>query len=193
MLTKSDRPLITLNSPTLKHIMKTSVITYSIILGGAILWCGVLVLPPLLLSAGGAWGAVGIALYQSFHTICHQLTERSIYIFGAPLAVCMRCSAIYFGFLFGTILFVPLRLFSVAVSERRVLLIISILPLLADVVLDVLGVHASTGATRLITGLLFGVVVPFYIIPAAQEAAQELLAASRFFTPSDVKKGSIHA
>jgi uncharacterized membrane protein len=134
-----------------------------------------------------------MTLYQPFHTICHQLTERSIHVLGTPLAVCMRCSAIYFGFLFGTILYLPMRSFGVLITERRVLLIVSILPLLADVVLDVLGVHASTGATRLMTGSLFGAVVPFYIIPAAQEATQELLAASRFFSPSGVKKGSIHA
>jgi uncharacterized membrane protein len=73
------------------------------------------------------------------------------------------------------------------------MLIVSILPLLADGVLDMLGVHTSTEATRLLTGSFFGVVVPFYIIPAAQEAMQEILAASRFFPPSDVKKGSTHA
>jgi uncharacterized membrane protein len=172
--------------------VRSSVITYLLILGGTILWCVALVLPPLLLSAGGAWGVAGIALYQPFHTICHQLAERSIYVLGAPLAVCMRCSAIYFGFLFGTILYLPARFFGVSITGGRVLLVVSILPLLADVVLDVLGVHASTGATRLITGSLFGVVVPFYVIPAAQEAMQELLAASRFFIPS-VRKGSIHA
>ena len=65
--------------------------------------------------------------------------------------------------------------------------------MLVDVALDECGVHAASGATRLITGGLFGVVVPFYIIPAAQEAMYELLAASRFFTPPEAKKGSIHA
>lgn len=173
--------------------MKKSVITYLLILGGTVLWCVALVLPPLLLSAGGAWGVVGIALYHPFHTICHQMPERSMYILGAPLAVCLRCSAIYFGFLIGTILYLPVRSFGVSITERRGPLIVSILPLLADVVLDVLGMHASTGATRLITGSLFGVVVPFYVIPAAQEAMQELLAAPRFPKPFDVKKGSIHA
>ena len=173
--------------------MKPSVIAYLVILGGALLWCAALVLPPLLLSAGGAWGVVGIALYGPFHTICHQLTERSFHILGAPLAVCIRCSAIYFGFLFGTILYLPVRLFGVSITETRGMLFVSILPLLVDGVLDLLGVHASTGAARLMTGSFFGVVVPFYVIPAAQEAMQELLAASRFFIPSDIKKGSTHA
>jgi uncharacterized membrane protein len=189
MLTLRER----LRSPTmpvtLKHVVKTSVITYLLILGGAVLWCVALVLPPLLLSAGGAWGIVGLALYHPFHTICHQLAERSMCVLGAPLAVCMRCSAIYFGFLLGTLLYLPMRSFGVSITERRSLLIVSLLPLFVDAVLDVLGVHASTVTTRLITGSLFGVVVPFYVIPAAQEAMQQLLTASRFFVPSDVKKG----
>jgi uncharacterized membrane protein len=192
MLTSASVPQ-TYNASRIPLVMKTSVIAYLLILGGAVLWCVALVLPPLFLSAAGAWGAVGILLYHPFHTLCHQLPERSIYILGAPLAVCMRCSAIYFGFLLGTVLYPPMRSFGVLITERRGPLIVSILLLLADVVLDVLGVHASTGATRLMTGSLFGVVVPFYIIPAAQEAMREFLAASRFIAPSDVKKGSIHA
>jgi uncharacterized membrane protein len=173
--------------------VKISTVTYLVILAGAILWCAAFVLPPVLVSAEGAWSVVGIALYQPFRTICHQLPERSLHILGAQLAVCMRCSAIYVGFLFGTIFYLPIGKRGQSISDKRALLMASVLLMVLDVVLDEFGIHASTDATRLITGSLFGIVVPFYIIPAAQEAVQELVAASRFLTSSDVKKGSIHA
>lgn len=136
---------------------------------------------------------IGGWLYQFFHPICHQLEGRSLHVFGKPLAVCTRCSSIYFAFLAGTLLFPVLERHLRAVCSRRDLLLYAVLPMVVDVVLDELGVHASSGATRMITGTLFGLVVPFCIIPTAQEAVQELVSASRFFSPSAVKKGSLHA
>jgi uncharacterized membrane protein len=188
---KSHRQTTTLVRPG--QFVRTSVATYLVILVSAVCWCVALLFPPLLLAAGGGWREAGFVLYQPFHSICHQLTGRSFTMFGAPLAVCIRCSAIYFGFLFGTLLYLPLRPHIASMVQKRWPLIFSVFPMIVDVVLDMLGVHASTGATRLITGMLFGVVVPFYIIPAAQEAMHELLTASRFFAHADIKKGSIHA
>lgn len=173
--------------------LKPSTITYLVILAGAALWCFALVLPPLLLSAGGGWDVVGVALYQPFHRICHQLADRSFHIFGSPLAVCIRCTAIYAGFLLGTLLYLPARSAGLTLSDRRAVLIVSVIPMLVDVMLDGFGLHASTTATRLFTGSVFGMIVPFYIIPSAQEAVQELLAASRVFSPSDARKGSTDA
>jgi uncharacterized membrane protein len=40
-------------------------------------------------------------LYAFFSSICHQLPDRSWHIHGQPLAVCIRCTAIYIGFLAG--------------------------------------------------------------------------------------------
>jgi len=44
-------------------------------------------------------------LYFCFSGICHQLPERSFHIFGEKLAVCGRCTAIYFSFLAGVLLY----------------------------------------------------------------------------------------
>ena len=174
-------------------LVKISTATYLAILGGATLWCLAIVFPPLLLSAGGQWAVVGMALYQPFHTICHQLVDRSFLILGEPLAVCIRCSAIYFGFLISTILYLPAASLRFSLSDNRAVLLSSVVPMLVDVLLESTGLHESTSVTRLITGSLFGLVVPFYIIPVAQAAVQELVATSRFFTPSDTRKGSLHA
>ena len=173
--------------------MKTSTATYLAILAGATLWCLTIVLSPLLLSAGGGWTDVGKILHSAFHSICHQLADRSLHIDGEPLAVCIRCSAIYFGFLVGTILYVPASSLRISLVDNRAILLASVVPMVVDVILDSIGIHASTPVTRLVTGSVFGLVVPFDIIPTAQSAVQELLAASRSITPSDTRKGPLHA
>jgi hypothetical protein len=40
-------------------------------------------------------------IYLAFSAICHQLPARSWHIHGESLAACIRCTAIYFGFLAG--------------------------------------------------------------------------------------------
>lgn len=56
----------------------------------------------------------------------------------------------------------------------RMLLIGAALPLLVDGLAIGFLVYDVTNVTRAATGALFGIVVPFTIIPAAQEAAREL-------------------
>ncbi len=193
MLTHARTPAAAMRSSGPTCLVRTSTATYLAILGGAALWCLAIVLPPVFLSAGGEWSIVGSALYRPFHTVCHQLADRSFHILGEPLAVCIRCTSIYFGFLLGTILYVPAMSFRISFSDHRAILLWSVVPMCVDVILDATGLHASTPATRLITGSLFGLIVPFSIIPTAQAAVQELVSTSRFFSPSDIKKGSLHA
>ncbi len=58
------------------------------------MWCLAIVAAPL-----GHWESV----YSFFSAICHQLPERSWNLAGSPLAVCIRCTSIYLGFLLGTL------------------------------------------------------------------------------------------
>lgn len=59
------------------------------LLAGSTIWCLSIIAAPLLNSAG---------IYAFFSHICHQDPSRSLHIFGEPLAVCIRCTAIYFAF-----------------------------------------------------------------------------------------------
>jgi len=63
--------------------------TYIALLAAATLWCVSIVAAPLL---GLPW------VYSLFSRICHQNPSRSWHIVGEPLAVCIRCTSIYFGF-----------------------------------------------------------------------------------------------
>ena len=148
---------------------------------------------PVLVASGGALRLGGDLVYQFFHPICHQVEDRSFHILGEPLAVCIRCSSIYFAFLGGVLLYpLGVRIGRYIASHRSVLLW-SVLPMCIDVVLDELGVFESTSSSRIGSGMLFGVIIPFYIIPAVQEAVQEFAAGSWFLTPSAIKKGQTHA
>ena len=171
----------------------TSDRTYIIVLSGAVLWCALILVAPVFVIFGGIPGLVGDMLFRFFHCICHQLDERSLHILGKPLAVCARCSSIYAGFLAATILFPFVRGLAHSILSRRAVLLWSLVPMLADVALDALGVHGSTTFTRLITGALFGVVVPFFIIPAAQEAMRDLMTRPQSFQHDELKKGTVHA
>jgi len=112
---------------------------------------------------------MGELVYSVFRPICHQIDERSLMLFGEPLAVCARCSGIYFAFLLGTLLYPAVRRIDNPVMPPRWLLLVALLPMLADVIPGMIGIHDVSILTRVITGGIFGLVLPFVILPAAIE------------------------
>lgn len=68
------------------------------LIGGAAIWCFLIVAAPLF---DLGW------VYQFFAFICHQNPLRSWSLGSGPLAVCIRCTSIYFGFLLGLVATVP--------------------------------------------------------------------------------------
>jgi uncharacterized membrane protein len=146
---------------------------YLIIVIATLVWCLLLVLPPMLMSTSGNGKVFAQMEYKIFGHICHQLGERSFHIFGYKLAVCARCSGIYFGFLFGIFLIPVLR--NVRTSKFKTVIVIIALPMLMDVSLDVLHIHESNLLTRFMTGFLFGFPSAVILFPSISEAINELL------------------
>lgn len=62
------------------------------LLVGATMWCLAIVAAPLFHLT---------PIYLLFSAVCHQLPARSWHVHGEPLAACIRCTSIYFGFLAG--------------------------------------------------------------------------------------------
>ena len=62
---------------------------FVILLIGSLLWCLAIVAAPL---TGWHW------LYEFFARICHQDPDRSWFLSGRQLPVCIRCASIYFAF-----------------------------------------------------------------------------------------------
>lgn len=153
--------------------MRFARITYAVILSGTAGWCALILLAPVASSSAG-FAAFGGALYAFFSPLCHQIDARSFHLFGGPLAVCGRCSAIYFGFLSGTIVY-PFAADLLHRGRRgRMFLAVAAAPMLLDVVLEAAGIHESSNVMRALTGAWFGVLLPFLIIPGAVEGVSQL-------------------
>ena len=171
--------------------MRAPQLTYATILVGAVLWCAGFFLAPLLILSSGPLVPVGEFLYQVFRPICHQIDHRTFHVLGVPLAVCSRCSSIYSAFLAGVILYPFIRQIDTTSTPSRWLLAVAISPMLLDVAGGMLGLFATTFVTRAVTGAIFGAVIPFYVIPAAVEAAVQISSPSSNSFPK--QKGIIDA
>ena len=111
--------------------------------------------PILFQSLGLDWLAE--ANYRAFQPFCHQLSHRSLHVWGFKLAVCARCSGVYLGFLAGALIYPVFRPLE---SEKMVplwFIALSFTPLVLDGFTQLLGFRESNNLLRLATGLLFGV------------------------------------
>ena len=136
-------------------------------------WCIGILAAPVLSHAG--WHGSAEMLYGLFSRICHQSDVHSFHLAGEKYGVCIRCTAIYFGFLAGLLL---LPLFG-GLERKRItspLLILAVtFPMLVDVTFNISGLHISTTLTRLATGGIFGGIMPWCIVPLLIEACSQVL------------------
>ncbi len=159
--------------------MRYSRTTYLGILLGTVAWCSAIVLAPLFAAEGGMFALPAEFVYRMFHPICHQLRERSFTLLDQPFAACVRCSTIYFAFLAGTLLYPIFRKMDRPVMPSRLFLLAAALPMLVDAFPLDTGLYEVTHFTRMVTGGLFGLVLPFFILPAAIEAVHQIFGTSR--------------
>ncbi len=145
--------------------------TYLIWLLLVAIWCGGIVLAPALSTK---LPGVSSFLYSFYSPICHQIDARSFHLSGEKIGVCSRCSSIYFGFLFSLALYPFFRKLQAPESPKRQWIALAVLPMIIDVFVNFTGIHESTLLTRAITGLLFGLILPFYLIPPLLEGITQL-------------------
>lgn len=141
-----------------------------------------ILLYPLLMSTGSQLlESVAGAILLAYHATCHQLPDRSLFIFGYQMAVCSRCFAIYVSFLLGGILFYFLR--------KRLkpwdikLYILFCVPMAIDGFAQLFGVPIprsidasglvwttlSNNEMRVITGAIFGLASALFALPYMQQ------------------------
>jgi uncharacterized membrane protein len=136
---------------------------------------------PILKHAG--WIQSADMLYSFFSRICHQDEARSFSLEGEKIGVCFRCTAIYFGFLFGLMLLPFTRAFERKEGASPGIFFLAVVPMLVDVLLNVSGLHASTTATRIMTGALFGAALPWFVVPILLEALLKLTRSTHNHSP----------
>jgi uncharacterized membrane protein len=143
-------------------IPRTVLTVYILTAAGIMIWLFFIFLAPALAARGSA-GAARL-LYGAFSPICHQIPGRCFSFQGHPLAVCGRCLGIYTGFAAGLVLYPFVRGFSkIELPSVRVFLPLT-LPLALDGAAGILGIWASPIGVRFATGLVWGLVLPFFFV-----------------------------
>ena len=129
--------------------------SYYFVLFASIAWCILIFITPLF-----AYFHSNLAIFSKyfFSIICHQMPERSFFILGEQLPVCARCVGIYTGWLFGVLLYA----FRGAVTTKK-MLAISAIPIALDALTQLTGLRESTNLLRLLTGLLFGIILALFL------------------------------
>jgi len=109
------------------------------------------------------WHDAGNVIMMALSVLCHQMPERSFYLFGEQLGLCHRMAALHgFFFLFG-MLYIPVR--------RRLkslptwLAVVYCLPLAIDGTTQLFGWRESTWELRVATGAFFALSAVWYMYP----------------------------
>lgn len=110
-------------------------------------------------------------LFRSYHAICEQIPAHSFFLFGHQLAMCARNISLYGGMWLGTMIF------RFAGRHVRPLkwhwLVLLLLPMALDGGTQLFGWRESNDLLRVVTGLLFGLGVCWFMLPFVQEAIEE--------------------
>jgi len=115
---------------------------------------------------------VSLQLYSFFSYICHQIPERSLHFAGHQLGVCSRCFGIYFGILFGFIVYPFWRKIDDIEPMPRIWLFLSLIPIGVDWSLTAFGIWDNTHFSRFLTGTILGAACAIYIVPSIVETVR---------------------
>ncbi len=139
------------------------IIIYLFFLFPIVIWCSLIIAAPYFASTGDVLASD--LLYFAFSRTCHQLPERSLFLFDHKLAVCSRCTGIYSGALITALIYPLFLKIDNKKTPGKWLLILAIIPIGLDGGIQLITGYESTNAIRFITGALFGGVLPLYLLP----------------------------
>lgn len=136
---------------------------YGVFLAGIGAWWLLILAAPLL--AAHEQPTTAAAIYFFFHKICHQIPERSFFLWGKQLAVCSRCTGLYVGFSLAALAY-PLQFRLKPINDfPRWILLLALVPMAIDFVADAIGIFANSGSSRLISGVIAGAAALFFVLP----------------------------
>ncbi len=153
-----------------------------------------------VLAHGGEQG-LARAIHIAFTPFCHQLPERSFFLFGPQatytadelsrvgvealsrrftgtpelgykVAVCQRCLAIYAAWLGFGLLFGLVRARLRPIQPRSFLLLL--IPIAVDGVGQLFGLWASSWQSRLVTGAMFALALVWFAYPYLEQGMAEM-------------------
>jgi uncharacterized membrane protein len=111
-----------------------------------------------------------------FRLFCHGIASRCFVVWGVPMPICARCTAIYAGLFLGLLSFMAMPWMNEQVL--RVILFVSVLPLALDGITQLLHYRESTNALRSGTGLLVGLAFGMWALSAIERPGKRLFSNS---------------
>ena len=141
--------------------MKSATRSYLLLLALAVIYDLLFTLPPILIN----FGINADLLYKFFQPVCHQIDERSFHIFGYKLAVCSRCSSIYFGLTLGIASYPLFKSLNNVEIPSLIFLVIPSIALAADFSVNYLDIAQNSFVSRSITGGVLGISTAFFFVP----------------------------
>ena len=101
-----------------------------------------------------------------FRLFCHGIPERCLHIWGVPMPICARCTAIYAGLAASLVVFFLLP--RMTEFAARMVLMIAVMPLAIDGLTQLARLRQSTNPLRLATGLAAGIAFGIWAITAVE-------------------------
>lgn len=151
-----------------KNAVKAWIYGFSLVL----FWVSLILFAPIAQFEG--WTSLSNPIYKFFGYLCHQMPSRSLHIFEHHFAVCSRCFGVYFGLVFGFVIYPFIRKIEEIEPFPRIWLFLSLIPIGIDWSLGVFGIWENMHLSRFLTGLILGTACAVFIIPALVELAQLL-------------------
>jgi uncharacterized membrane protein len=136
---------------------------YFLLLAGELLWLSLIILTPYLAAKG--FKLPSTFFYYFFSHFCHQRPERSFFLFGKQLPVCARDVSLYAAAFVSSLLYPKLRPICSTTMPSILYLVLFLFPMAFDGGTQLLGLRESTNLLRCITGILAGLIAPFFVIP----------------------------
>ena len=132
-----------------------------------ILAAAAIVLPPYFASVGSP---IAGFLYMLCKPTCHQLPHRSFFLWGHQMGVCARCTGIWASLMLFGFIATPLLYLRKLPQIRARWLAIAIVPLVLDGATQFLGLRESTNEFRMITGIIAGAAIVWFVYPRLWDA-----------------------
>jgi uncharacterized membrane protein len=155
------------------HTMRTTRTVYMMFVMLTGMWCAGILAAPFFVHGNAADGSR--ELYAFYSRVCHQQDGRSFHLCGEKLGVCIRCTALYFSFFAGVLLYPVVRSLQRLLLPSYKLLIASATPMMIDVCLNAAGIMHSNTLSRVVSGMVFGFFASWFILPSLIEAVHQLL------------------
>ncbi len=150
-----------------RRIRRRAIIVWSVFAFLIFVWVFLIILVPL--AEANNFSSISNPLYTFFGYLCHQNSARSFTFGEHAFAVCSRCFGVYFGLLFGFLIYPLLRSVEENAPLPRFWLFAAMIPMAIDWLLGIFEIWENTLFSRFLTGAILGAACAIFIVPALIE------------------------